>query len=141
MTSLTTTCRRALVPLAVLGLALGACSNTSDKGTTTGTTSGGPVTTFSGTDFTKNVPVDAPGVTSTEIHVGSITSKTNPIGGDNVLLNDGIEAYFDVINSKGGIWGRKLKVTSKRDDLTVANLPQTEALLSQDHVYAVFEAV
>ena len=48
----------------------------------TDTTGGGTVTTFTGTDFTKNVPVNAPGVTSTEIHVGSITSKTNPLGGD-----------------------------------------------------------
>ena len=80
-------------------------------------------------------------MTSTEIHVGSITAKTNPVGGDYDLLNDGIKAYFDVVNSKGGVWGRKLKLTSERDDQTVNNLTETEALLSQDNVYAAFEAV
>ena len=105
------------------------------------TAAGGTVTTFAGNDFTKNIPVNAPGVTATEIHVGSITSKTNPIGGDNGLLNDGIKAYFDVVNAKGGVWGRKLKLTSERDDQTGNNLTETEALLSQDNVYAVFEAV
>ena len=124
-----------------LALVLSACANAGQHNTASDTTSGATVTTFAGSDFTRNVPVKAPGVTATEIHVGSITSKTNPLGGDNALLNDGIKAYFDVINAKGGVWGRTLKLTSERDDQTGNNLTETEALLSQDNVYAVFEAV
>ena len=128
-----------VVAMAVLAAA---CSNAgSGSSSPTSTASNGPATTFAGTDFTKDVPVNAPGVSSTEIHVGSITSKTNPLGGDNALLNDGIKAYFDVVNSKGGVWGRKLKLTSERDDQTGNNLTETEAMLSLDHVYSVFEAV
>ena len=117
------------------------CSNSgSSKSAGNTATSSGPVTTFAGTNFSTNQPVNASGVTSSEIHVGSITSKTNPVGGDNFLLNDGIKGYLDVVNSKGGVWGRQLKLTSERDDGTVNNLTQTEALLSQDNVYAVFES-
>ena len=36
--------------------------------------------------------------------------------------------------------GRKLVLASERDDQTVNNLNETEAMLDQDHVYAVFEA-
>jgi branched-chain amino acid transport system substrate-binding protein len=134
----------ALVALVlVLGFASSACSN-AGQDTTSSTTSGAvgaTATTFAGDDFTKNVPVKAPGVTATEIHVGSITSKTNPLGADNGKLNDGIKAYFDVVNAKGGVWGRTLKLTSERDDKTGNNLSETEAMLGQDNVYAVFEAV
>ena len=136
---------RALGALALLALVLSACSNAGSTNTSARTTGGGTagatVTTFAGTDYSQNVPVAAPGVTATEIHVGSITSRTNPLGTDNGLLNDGIKAYFDVINAKGGVWGRTLKLTSERDDETGNNLTETEALLAQDNVYAVFEAV
>src|SRR6266436_4466007 len=108
---------RVLCSLTAFALVAAACSNASSTGKTADTEpAGSTVTTFAGDDFTKNIPVQAPGVTSTEIHVGSITSKTNPIGGDNGILNDGIKAYFNVVNSKGGIWGRTLKLTSERDD-------------------------
>ncbi len=127
------------VAFALIG---GACSNAGSGGKAADTSPAGTtVTTFAGEDFTKNIPVQAPGVSSTEIHVGSITSKTNPIGGDNGILNDGIKAYFDVVNATGGIYGRKLKLTSERDDQTVRNATETEALLHQDNVYAAFEAV
>src|SRR5690349_7696109 len=88
---------RALCTLTTLALAAAACSNAGSSGKTADTSpSGTTPTTFAGEDFSKNIPVNAPGVSSTEIHVGSITSKTNPIGGDNGILNDGIKAYFDV---------------------------------------------
>ena len=128
--------------VAALSLAASACTNaSSSKGAAPSETGSATATTYQGTDFTTNQPVNAPGVTSTEIHVATITSKTNPIGGDNVLLNDGIQGYFDLVNSKGGIWGRQLKITNKHDDQTVANLNETQAMLAQDNVYAVFEAV
>jgi ABC-type branched-subunit amino acid transport system substrate-binding protein len=132
----------ALCCVTALVIAASACTNaTSSKSAPPNGGSSHTATTYTGTDFTKNEPVSAPGVTATEIHVGSITSKTNPIGGDNFLLNDGIKAYFDVVNGQGGVWGRKLKLTSERDDQTVGNLNQTQAMLAQDNVYAVFEAV
>ena len=123
-----------------LTLLAAACGNAGSSKANSNTNTGGTVTTFTGTNFNENDPVNAPGVSSTEIHVASITSKTNPVGGDNVLLNDGIKAYFDTINSKGGIYGRQLKLTSERDDATVNNANQVQAMLTQDNAYAVFIA-
>jgi len=133
-----TTRRSAALVIAALLLAA-ACSN-ADVGTTGGTSPkpNGPGTTYAGTNYDEHVPVDAPGVTDTEIRVGSITATTNPLGTDLGLLNDGIEAYFDTINAQGGIYGRKLKLTSKRDDQTVRNANEAQALLAQDNVYAAF---
>src|SRR5436853_5556832 len=106
--------------VAALSLAASACTNASSaKSAPSPGTESRPATTYQGTDFTTNQPVNAPGVTDTEIHVGSITSKTNPIGGDNGLLDDGIKGYFDVVNGKGGVWGRQLKLTTELDDNTV----------------------
>jgi ABC-type branched-subunit amino acid transport system substrate-binding protein len=126
-----------------LVLLAAACGNAGDdEGDASPTTvPGGTPTTLAGNDFTENVPVDAPGVSSTEIHVGSIVSKTSPLGGQLDELNDGIEAYFGLVNSKGGIYGRTLKLTSQRDDMLGNNTGEVEALLAQDDVYAAFLAV
>ena len=132
----------ALCSFAALSLVLGACTNSSNGGSPAPATNGSnTATTYQGTNFTTNVPVTAPGVSSNEIDVGSITSKTNPLGGDNALLNDGIKAYFDQVNSQGGVWGRKLKLKTTLDDMTVDNQNVTQELLAQNNTYAVFEAV
>ena len=132
----------ALCVAAALALTAGACTNASSSKSAPPVTNGSnTATTYQGTDFTTNQPVKAPGVSSTEIDVGSITSKTNPIGGDNVLLNDGIKAYFDKVNADGGIWGRQLKLKTELDDNTVQNQNVTQELLAQNNTYAVFEAV
>jgi ABC-type branched-subunit amino acid transport system substrate-binding protein len=119
---------------------LAACGNAGSggDGDAAPQTSTGSTATTPGNDFTKNVPVDAPGVSADEIHVASITSKTNPVGGDYGRFDNGIEAYFDLVNSGGGIYGRRLQLTSRRDDLTGNNRPQAQALVSQDKVYAAF---
>jgi len=125
----------------VAALFSAACSNAgSSKAATPTTAAGGTVTTNASKNYTQNDPVTAPGVSSTEIHVGSITSITSVLGGQDGELNDGINAYFALVNSKGGIYGRKLKLTSKRDDIEVNNANEATALLAQDNVYAAFIA-
>ena len=142
MKLMTSTRGRALCVVTALTLAVAACGNSGSSKSTTTTSPAGTVTTNTGTqDLTKNEPVQAPGVTSTEIHVGSITSKTNPAGIDFGPFDEGIKAYFDMVNSGGGIYGRQLKLTSERDDQTVGNQTAVQAMLSQDNVYAVFAAV
>lgn len=127
--------------VATLSLLAAACGNANDNSNASDTAATGTVTTFKGKDYSTNQPVKAPGVSSTEIRVASITSKTNPIGGENARLNDGLKAYFDMLNAKGGVWGRKINLASERDDQTGNNVSETEAMLSQDNAYAVFEAV
>ncbi len=134
-----------VVPAVAAALALLASCGNSTGGTSdaAGTGAGTPAGTTKGTiavsaaDLAKNVPVDAPGVTDTEIHVGGVVSKTNPLGGEYDQAFKGVEAYFNMMNEQGGIYGRKLKLTSKRDDQLVNNQSEVQALISQDDVFAV----
>jgi len=84
-------------------------------------------------------PVNQPGVTQTEIDVGGVASKTNPLGGDYAAAFDGVKAYFDMVNSSKdkGIYGRKLKLTSERDDQLGNNRQEVQGLISEDNVFAV----
>jgi ABC-type branched-subunit amino acid transport system substrate-binding protein len=126
---------------AALVVALAACGNSGDDDDSASGNGSSPATTASNADLSKNVPVQAPGVTDSEIHVGVISSKTNPLNGKYAELADGMNAYFDKINSKGGIYGRKIKITSERDDVTgLQNQQQVQASLAQDNVFAEFIA-
>ena len=82
--------------------------------------------------------VDQPGVTDTEIHVGGVLTDTmNPTGVSYGPAFDGVEAYFEYINTtEGGVYGRKLVLSSKRDDQLGKNREQAQALVSEDNVFA-----
>ena len=82
--------------------------------------------------------VDQPGVTDDEIRVGGVVSKTNPLGGAYASAFDGVKAYFDMVNASKdkGIYGRKLRLTSQRDDQVGMNRQEVQALLSEDDVFA-----
>jgi branched-chain amino acid transport system substrate-binding protein len=84
-------------------------------------------------------PVNQPGVTSTEINVGGVAAKTNPLGGDYAGAFDGVQAYFNMVNASKdkGIYGRKLRLTSKRDDQVGNNRQEVQGLISEDNVFAV----
>ncbi len=62
---------------------------------------------------------NAPGVTATEIRVGGVASVTNPLGGNYGDIFKGVQAYFDMVNAKGGIYGRKLVLAAQVDDHVV----------------------
>jgi ABC-type branched-subunit amino acid transport system substrate-binding protein len=124
-----------------LAVALSACGNSGDDDSSSGADNGGPATTAAKADLTKNVSVSAPGVTDDEIHVAVISSKTNPMNGKYAELADGMNAYFDMVNSNGGIYGRDLKITKERDDVIgLQNQEQVQASLAEDNVFATFLA-
>jgi ABC-type branched-subunit amino acid transport system substrate-binding protein len=127
---------RALVLFAAVVLIAAACGNASNNSKSE-TGGGGPGTTASGGDLQKNVPSDQPGVTDTEIRVGGVVSKTNPLGGNYDRAYQGVQAYFEMINERGGIYGRELKLAAQRDDQLANNQAETQALISQDNVFAV----
>lgn len=127
----------------VLGLVAAACGNSGDSKdadtTLPPTTAPGATTTTA--DLTVNVPVDAPGVTDTEIQVTVITSKTNPIGGKYEQFADGVQLFFDKINAEGGIYGRELKIAKERDDfIGLKNQDEVHASLAEDNAFATFVA-
>ncbi len=120
--------------LATAALLAGACGNSESSGGSTTTSASSPET--SALDQT-NVPVDQPGVTDTEIRVGGVASVTNPLGGKYGDTFLGARAYFEKVNSEGGIYGRELNLVAERDDKLANNAAEIEALLQQDDVFAI----
>jgi ABC-type branched-subunit amino acid transport system substrate-binding protein len=123
--------KRISILLVAVMLIAGACGNASDE-TGGSDDGGGPNTTASGEDLNENIPSNEPGVTDTEIRVGGVVSKTNPLGGNYERAFKGVEAYFAMINDQGGIYGRELKLVEQRDDQVANNAQEVQALLSSD---------
>jgi ABC-type branched-subunit amino acid transport system substrate-binding protein len=120
----------ALVVIAALVVA--ACGNS--KSTTAGGTSGG------GGGGGGSATGDTDGITAKQINVGALVAETGPLGDTYAGLVQGVKAYFDLVNSKGGVNGRQLVVTKVRDDATnpARSTAQAQALVEEDHVFAVF---
>jgi branched-chain amino acid transport system substrate-binding protein len=82
-----------------------------------------------------------PGVTPTTILLGG----TVPLSGEASAFGSvgpGAKAYFDYVNSKGGVNGRKLKYVYYDDAYDPARTVQlTRKLVEQDKVFAVFNSV
>ncbi|HEX5615695.1 MAG TPA: ABC transporter substrate-binding protein [Acidimicrobiia bacterium] len=127
-----------LVALCVT-LVAAACGNSDSDDEPSG--GGTTVTTAGGGDTDTFVESDEPGVTDDEIRVAVIASKTNPLGGKYAEIEDGIEAYFAMVNDAGGIYGRDLVVVKNRDDIIgTQNLQQVQASLAEDNAFATFLA-
>jgi ABC-type branched-subunit amino acid transport system substrate-binding protein len=128
----------------VLALFAAACGNSgSGKATPTVTTVKGeaPVTEVTGADLQKNVPLTGvQGVTATNINVAVITAGSNPLAGDYTTYETGIQAYFNMVNAAGGIYGRKLKISASHNDQFINNQQTVKASLAQDHAFALFVA-
>jgi len=119
--------RLLVVAVCVLALVAAACGNASSgsKGSADGGGGGGGGST-----------VDQPGVTKDTIKVGGVASITNPLNAPYGDIFNGVKAYFAMVNSEGGIYGRKLEVTSQRDDQVSNNLREVQGLLNEDDVFA-----
>ncbi len=83
----------------------------------------------------------APGVTPTSVLIGG----TVPLSGEAAAfgaVGPGAKAYFDYVNSKGGVNGRKIEYRYYDDAYNPAQTVQlTRKLVEQDRVFAIFDAV
>lgn len=57
----------------------------------------------------------AQGVTDTEVVFGQTTGVTGPVAGSVKESNDGVKLYFDWVNARGGVNGRKLVLDTYDD--------------------------
>jgi ABC-type branched-subunit amino acid transport system substrate-binding protein len=127
--------------LATIALVAAACGNAGDDDAADDGGSNATVTTSDQSDLDKKVDITGvPGVTDDEIRVVTITATTNIIGGQYGQLADGIQAYFDMVNADGGIYGRKLVISKKRDDQMGQNAQTVQASLAEDDAFATFVA-
>ncbi|MGW7308226.1 ABC transporter substrate-binding protein [Streptomyces sp. NPDC054835] len=73
------------------------------------------------------------------LRVGIITSATSPVGGDTFTgPRDGARAYFDALNARGGIDGRKVEVVTCDDGGSgVGNNACVHELVDERKVFAL----
>ena len=81
----------------------------------------------------------APGVTATQINIGSIANVTGPLSSGFAPIVNGVEAYFSMINAQGGVDGRQLHLAAQEDDQgsPTIDLSVAQKLVQQDNVFAV----
>ena len=134
-------CRRAhrAVPLAVAALATvlvaASCGTRVPHDAASSTSEGnGPGTTAT----TSLNPASDVGVSSDQVTVGLIVSKTSPLGPETFAPPSyGAQAYFTALNAAGGVGGRKVKVVVCDDGSSGAgNLTCVHQLIDDDKVFA-----
>jgi ABC-type branched-subunit amino acid transport system substrate-binding protein len=73
------------------------------------------------------------GVTSKSVTVGNVATITGPVPGLFEGAPNGVRAYFDYVNSQGGVDGRKLLVDSKDDGFSAQqNASETQSAVASD---------
>lgn len=77
-----------------------------------------------------------PGVTDTSIVLGTVLPEKAALSGLAQSMNDVLQAYFAEINSRGGIYNRKIELRARYGDSksTVANM---KSLIDDDQVFAI----
>ena len=118
--------RTSLLAAALLAVVAGACSSR----TTPATVPTATTTTAAGPDST-SAPSAAPspGVTATTVTVGQVDDLTAPLPGLFKGAEDGTQAYFDYVNSLGGVNGRMITLDAQDsgyDPGKVVNATQTQ---------------
>src|SRR5882724_5736243 len=83
-------------------------------------------------------PAQAAGVTDTEIRIGNIMPYTGPLTAF-AAIGRAESAYFDMINERGGINGRKIRFIS-RDDSSNPKMAaeHTRDLVEKEKVLLMF---
>ena len=86
-------------------------------------------------------PIATPGVSSTEIHLGSSV----PLSGEASVAGNvarGADAYFKYVSNSGGVFGRKIKFTYLDDGYDPGRaVNNTIRLVQQEQVFAMFSSL
>jgi ABC-type branched-subunit amino acid transport system substrate-binding protein len=113
-----------LIALSILAVFLTACSSASSSSSSSSSSTTAPPARTS-----SSAPILSPGVTPTSVTVGQIDDLTAPLPGLFKGAEDGTQAYFDYVNSIGGVNGRMIKLDaqdSAYSEGTVANVTQEQ---------------
>lgn len=80
------------------------------------------------------------GVNDTRILLGQTIGLTGTVAALVKEVNEGANAYFDLVNKNGGVYGRKIELLTLDDKFDPA-LAKTnaETLITKDHVFALFQ--
>jgi branched-chain amino acid transport system substrate-binding protein len=86
--------------------------------------------------------VAVPGITKTQILIGSHQPLTGPAAPGYSEIAPASNAYFQYVNAHGGVFGRKIKYTYLDDGYDPAKTASVvHQLVLQDNVYAIFDGL
>jgi branched-chain amino acid transport system substrate-binding protein len=81
------------------------------------------------------------GVSKDKILIGQTIGITGTVAGPVKEMLEGANAYFNAINSNGGVFGRKIKLISLDDKFDPAlSAENTKKLINDEHVFAMFQS-
>jgi branched-chain amino acid transport system substrate-binding protein len=96
----------------------------------------------SSTSSSSAATASAPGITATQILIGSHQPLTGPAAPGYSEIAPAANAYFQYVNAHGGIYGRKIKYTYLDDAYDPAKTTSVvHQLVLQDSVYAIFNGL
>ena len=119
--------------MTVAALAVAACSSSSSS--TTGSSS-------SSSSSSSALTASAPGITPTQILIGSHQPLTGPAAPGYSEIAPASAAYFAYVNAHGGVYGRKIVykyLNDAYDPTTTAS--DVRQLVLQDNIYALFDGL
>src|SRR3954464_3535781 len=78
------------------------------------------------------------GVTNDKILVGQSVALTGAAAQLGIQMRNGVKAYFDSVNERGGVNGRKLELVTLDDGYEPARtVPNTKKLIDEHKVFAL----
>lgn len=132
------------VLLLALALVGAACGDDDDGSAVEGSGSEAPGE-GTGDEVDYAIATDRPlqGVTDTEVTVGGVATLTSPRLSTFAGVEEGARAWFESVNAKGGVAGRKINFLGVRDDAesNETNTAEARKLVEQDEVFAVVPVV
>jgi ABC-type branched-subunit amino acid transport system substrate-binding protein len=119
----------------VAALTVAACSSNSSSSSSPGTGS-------SSSSSSAALTASAPGITPTQILIGSHQPLTGPAAPGYSEIAPASTAYFDYVNAHGGVYGRKIVYKYLDDGYNPTTTSSVvRQLVLQDNVYAVFDGL
>jgi ABC-type branched-subunit amino acid transport system substrate-binding protein len=74
-----------------------------------------------------------PGVTSDKIVLGQAAVFSGPAAQLGIQMRNGIKAYFDFVNERGGVHGRRLELVTEDDRYEASVAPSASKKLIEEH--------
>jgi len=82
-----------------------------------------------------------PGLSDTTIRLGTVVPQGGPTASLGAAVEGVVKAYFDDINSQGGIYGRRLTLTVRGAPTRDVVLDRVSALITSNEVFALIAPV
>src|SRR5271169_3629191 len=124
--------------MTVATFTVAACSSSSSSSSSPGSGSSSSGSSSSSAALTAS----APGITATQITIGSHQPLTGPAAPGYSLIAPASAAYFDYVNAHGGIYGRKIVYKYLDDGYDPTNTTTVvHQLVLQDNIFALFNGL